>query len=122
MPQPTTTKASKPQPQTPDLKTTSGADLKTLPKKALAAIALAEKIPADGTRQDILGRLQAAKAGGRRGYEPGLTLCKHCGHQIRVTRTVRGEPGPDGRYILTRYLKCRGPRRHRYTADVIKET
>lgn len=107
-------------PLTPELLNTTNADLAKITKKAAVALAAANSLPATGTRVEIIDRLHAAKAGGRRGYKPAETLCPKCGYRTEVYKTKKSEPRDDGSRTVIRYTKCRGPRRHKDKYPVVE--
>ena len=63
-------------------------------------------LPPDGNKKDLVGRLEALRAGG--GERPGQLLCRVCRRRAKVVSTQRKEN------TIVRYVECTGRHRHRY--------
>lgn len=46
-------------------------------------------------------------------FVPGKTRCKYCGDRAFVRGTTT-QPQPDGSVMISRSIKCGGPKRHTY--------
>ncbi len=82
--------------------------IKSLTVEQLRQLARDNRLPTEGTRDEIALRLVALKRGGDKRYIHGKTLCRYC----REIVDVRSMHVVDG--TIVRHIRCRGRRRHRY--------
>jgi len=106
---------------TPALADLTPAGVKKLRVPELRDLCIAEGLPSDGNKADLVKKLISKKHRGDRGYVAGKTLCKHCGAPVRVrgTSTEQLEPG---KIAVRRHVKCSGRRAHTYEiVEIVEE-